>query len=1262
MLACFSLIGAEILHNFRARAAAIAESQGDATNLARSIAQHAEDTVQTADTILLELVERLEVDGAGPLQRARLSELLVKRIRALPMLSGLFIYDETGDLLASSVDALIDPSNNADGQYFQLHKLSADRGVHVGTPISGRSPDHAVIPISRRFDHADGSFAGVVAAVVDVDYFQRYYMTFDIGREGAISLTRSDGLLMVHRPFGEGGAGTSFPSDPAFAEGSPRRSVGSFEGHSGIDGITRLVSYHVVDRYGLIAFVALSKSEVLAQWIDASIRELIRVAILATVIGLLGLRLTAQIRQRQEAEKSVREMADTYRVLTDASADVILRTDLSGLRQYVSPASMEMLGYRPEELIGLPSFGLTHPDDMPEQKKIISALVAGQVETTSHTYRLRHKQGHWVWVETKFRLLRDPVSGEPVARVSAVRDITDRHNAEQAMRDSEARHRAMADSVSDLIIRVDRNGRRQYVSAASREILGYEPEELLGDRQINFAHPEDRANVASAYRALLAGKEIPPFVTARAVRKDGTIVWLEARNSVIHNASGELVEYVSVLRDVSRQRAIEEQLERARREAEAASQAKSEFLANMSHEIRTPMNGILGMNGLLLNSGLNTDQQKYAEAVRLSAEALLAIINDILDLSKLEAGKIELETLDFSMEDVVDEAIELLAPKAHQKALTLTAYVAPAARHTLLGDSARLRQVLLNLLSNAVKFTDHGFVAIEVSGQSMADATTKIRLDVRDTGIGLADTAREKLFQKFQQADGSITRRFGGTGLGLTISKQLIELMGGKIGVESDLGDGSVFWIELTLPRVAMARQPADGRSEAALAGRRALVVDEIEANRQILRRQLDADGMLVDAVGTAAMAVAALRQADASGCPFEVLLVDPSVPGLSAPAILDMVRHAALRPPRLVLMTALGLPDRTDPTIRAAFAAQLTKPIRHRDLTACLARLLAPQSTEASQPNKAQLSKTTGRHDTESAAAAKPVSPVETDPSPRGKHVLVAEDNEINRLLVTTLLKSAGYRVDTANDGLLAIEAVRAGAYDLILMDVQMPHADGVQATRAIRGLADGRGTMPILALTANAMAGDRESYLRAGMNDYLSKPLDAVLLLRMVADWIGKDCSLAEDGVAAASPPPVPDIPPILDMTVIEDLRAIMPSAKFDTIVADYVEWGRQHIAKFDPISSAEPSADTLASFAHLAHDLKGSSGTLGAKRLSSIAQRLETACLESQPATVAAILAELRIAADETWNALRQWLPPAATTPKHGLVAADTQAPPH
>jgi PAS domain S-box-containing protein len=743
---------------------------------------------------------------------------------------------------------------------------------------------------------------------------------------------------------------------------------------------------------------------------------------------------------------------------------------------------------------------------------------------------------------------------------------------------------ALVETSPVAIVTMDLHGSVVGWNPGAERLFGYTQEEAIGRPLEDLvATPEMRDEVRAAIRRLLEEERLRTIV--RRARKDGTFVDVETSAMPVV-VDGVQVGIIAIYHDIT-------ELLEARREAEAANEAKSAFLATMSHEIRTPMNAVIGMSGLLLNTDLSDEQHEFAEVIRQSGDALLTVINDILDFSKIEAGKLELESQPFDLRECVESALDLVATRTAEKGLDLAYLIGDGTPAAIVGDVTRLRQILLNLLSNAVKFTERGEVVLSVNAaRPDAAAMYELTFVVRDTGIGIPPDRVGRLFQSFSQVDASTTRRYGGTGLGLVISQRLTELMGGHIGVTSEVGVGSEFRFTI---RAAPALVPVPTRRDLSgvqpsLRGKGVLVVDDNATNRRILTSHLDAWGMRSRATESPREAIEWIR----AGEGFDIGILDMHMPEMDGVALARGIReHRSADALPLVLFTSLG--RRESRADSEGFAAYLHKPIKPSQLFDALVSVVAEQPVHV---------------------AARAATRSDLDPSMAGRHplrILLAEDNVVNQKVALRLLGQMGYRADVAGNGLEAIEAIERQTYDVVLMDVQMPELDGFGASREINRRWPGERRPRIVAMTANAMQGDRELCEAAGMDDYVAKPIRVEELIAALDRCRRRsDATMASEptgAVATVSAPAPPGLPEgaasSLDRAAIEGLAATMGSAFIVELIDTFGEDAR---ALIGALRSTLAGAD-LDGFRRAAHSLKSTSETLGATALAGMARELES-----------------------------------------------------
>jgi two-component system, sensor histidine kinase and response regulator len=930
-------------------------------------------------------------------------------------------------------------------------------------------------------------------------------------------------------------------------------------------------------------------------------------------------RLSARLRHLSAGANATRALEEQTKRLQDAERRLerASRSSLEGHwelcyetnTRWHSSSFQALLGYAPVETIDdFEAAGAhTHPDDLARVMRAFERhLEAG--EPLDSTVRLRTADGSYRWFRTRGGVERD-AAGKRLRISGSAQDVHDQKLAEDQLREVQARFERAVEGTQDGLWEVDLSGPRGrfWLSPRLHELLGFKVGDLTDDQQVLRAriHPDDRAISDAAVEQQLA-EGVPIDIEVRMRTASGVWRWYRLRGRPGYDALGRVIRTSGSMQDVTEARAAREALVRASEAAQTASRAKSAFLATMSHEIRTPMNGIIGMTALLLDSVLGRVQREYAEAIHTSANSLLAIINDILDFSKIEAGKLEIESLEMDLWGQVEEVGSMLALQAAMKGLELIIDVAPDVPQTVLGDPQRIRQCLVNLAGNAIKFTSAGEIVIAVRRAGERGGTAQVRFEVRDTGIGIAPEARADLFKPFTQADSSTTRRYGGTGLGLSIVKHLTELMGGEVGLESEVGKGSTFWLTLPLNRT----EPSGRSQRLTLDARpcRVLIVDDNSTSRRVLAGHLAGGPYEVASAASAAEALERLGAAVSEQRPFEVVLIDYQMPEMDGAMLGERIAgDPRLAGSRLILLTSL---DRRDDHSRFAsmgFTAYLTKPVRPRELRDCLAHMFAHDAEEWSARTHPLV--TRGM-----LIAAGPGA------SPCGGRVLVVEDNPVNQKVAQKFLERFGCTVRVVGDGKEAVEITARERFDLILMDMQMPVMDGIEATRAIRVAESSGSRTPIVALTANVLAGQYQSCLDAGMDDVLAKPLEAARLREVLERFVLNTPA----GAAAAAP--LRDSGPSLASAPLDIARLARLAGEDTAFMRELLATFRASAAgSLGEMQRALPALDRDR-LRRSAHKLRGASENIGAGRLSDLAALVESEAAAAPVERLARLVASL------------------------------------
>ena len=887
-------------------------------------------------------------------------------------------------------------------------------------------------------------------------------------------------------------------------------------------------------------------------------------------------KLEASLATIKQTEKALRESEERFRAIFENDHVVMLIIDPeTGRIEDGSPGACVFYGYDTEDLrrMRIMEINLLDSDHALERLQLAKA---GQRRYFDYRHRLASGEVRDVEVCSG-----PVVIGGRTLLFSVINDVTDLRRAEEETRRTRTLLNSIIENLPTAVFLKDADELKYVLwNKATQELYGYNSEEVVGKTAYElFDTPQAEAFSAQDRETLKTGALLDLPEQTVNTRYKG-VRMLHTKRLPILDEAGRPRYLVAISEDITDRKKAETDLVQAREAAERASRAKSEFLANMSHEIRTPMNGILGMTELALSTELNAEQRDYLDMVKVSADALLNLIEDILDFSKIEAGKLELIRTGFSLRDSLADTLTMLAAQAHKKGLELIYDVPFDVPDALVGDPGRLRQILVNLVGNSIKFTQEGEVAVSVDTESETDNHSVLHFTVRDTGIGIPLEKQHKIFEAFEQADGSTTRKYGGTGLGLTITRQLVNMMGGRVWIESEPDQGSQFHFTVSFELQPTSSELGFPEQSINLEGVPVLVVDDNLTNRLILEKTLLYWKMKPTVVASALEALEALQKAHNQGTPFLLMLTDCMMPEMDGFELIDNInQHPEISTPTIILLTSAGERGDAAKCQSLGVAAYLLKPVSQSVLLLSIAKVLQMPS------GTVEMKSLVTRHFIRE--------------SKRRLRILLAEDNVVNQKLATKLLEKMGHSVSVAEDGKKALEAMAQGVFDLVMMDVQMPEMDGFEATRIIRNQEEDTGThVPIVAMTAHAMKGDREKCLQSGMDGYVSKPIDPQKLYATIENLF-RDKATDKDSES----PSVAQYPVLNKTEILQRVGGdeVLLKEIVDLFIAD-------HPRLVSEIRTAIREGDAQE-LEKAAHALKGSVGNFASESTFQAALRLET-----------------------------------------------------
>ena len=929
-------------------------------------------------------------------------------------------------------------------------------------------------------------------------------------------------------------------------------------------------------------------------------------------------RYEEELAQRRKVEQALMESEAFYQSLVETLPLALLRKDLQGRFTFVNRMASEAMRKSADEIIGRNDYDF-FPQELAKKYRADDRQVMESRIDIETTEEFQAPNG-----ERRFtHVVKSPVYdaiGTVIGIQGIFSDVTDKERAEIELHQTRARLQAVLDAATQMsVIATDVNGVIDVFNTGAERMLGYTAAEMVGQQTPSIFYLPSELQARGEEMSREFGRPIQGldvlFEYARQgrhderewtlVRKDRSQVRVSLVRTARRDRNDQVVGFLGIATDISARKKVEEAMRKAKEEAEAASQAKSDFLANMSHEIRTPLNAVIGMTELVRDTDLNATQREYLGMVQESGESLLAVINDILDFSKIEAGKLSLEEVPFNLREVLGDTMKSLALRAHRKRLELACHVAADVPFAVEGDPHRLRQIVINLVGNAIKFTEAGEVVLDVAVQRQVDDDLLLHFRVQDTGIGIPQDKLHTIFEAFEQADTSTTRRYGGTGLGLAIVSRLVKLMEGDVWVESEIHRGSVFHFTVRFRRTSAENiASATAIHPPVLQGLRVLVVDDNATNRRILTEMLTNWAMRPLAVPGVAEAIDELERMSRAGTPYALILTDSNMPVQDGFELARRIQaNPALCGSMIMMLTSADRPEDLSRCQQYGISAYLIKPIKQSELLDSIVFAVGARTPLA-------------------ASATAPAQPSKQSAQP--KSILLAEDSLINQKLAIGLLERWGHRVTVANDGEEAVRLSAEQPFDLILMDVQMPSLDGLDATRVIRARERETGLhIPIVAMTAHAMKGDRERCLEVGMDGYLMKPIRAEQLFRQIEE------------IASSAPPAGPAAEPaatngLVDWTLAS--RAVNGDQKLlDQVLAAFLEEGPQLVETM----RVTRASGEWKRFQRAAHTLKSALRTFGvasAERVEELELAAKAGNTSIDAATIAEVIATVQPALDE------------------------------